>query len=53
MGRAAGSRAEGDTDALEELRFHWGDAYHIAAGRRRARRGFPGSGSARGLPGAR
>ncbi len=32
MGRAAASRAEGDTDALEELRFHWGDAYHIAAG---------------------
>ena len=31
MGRAAASRAEGDTDALEELRFHWGDAYRIAA----------------------
>ena len=31
MGRAAASRAEGDTDALDELRFHWGDAYNIAA----------------------
>ena len=30
MGRAAASRAEGDTDALEELRFHWGSAYDIA-----------------------
>jgi len=32
MGRAAASRAEGDTDALEELRFHWGSAYNIRAG---------------------
>jgi hypothetical protein len=31
MGRAAASRAESDTDALEELRFHWGDAYNIVA----------------------
>jgi hypothetical protein len=29
MGRAVASRAEGDTDALEELRFHWGEAYDI------------------------
>jgi hypothetical protein len=29
MGWAAASRAEGDTDALEELRFHWGGAYDI------------------------
>lgn len=27
MGWAAASRAEGDTDTLEELRFHWGGAY--------------------------
>ena len=31
MGRAAASRTEGDSDALEELRFHWGDAYDIGA----------------------
>ncbi len=29
IGRAAASRAEGGTDALEELRFHWGSAYDI------------------------
>jgi hypothetical protein len=29
MGRAAASRAQGDIDALEELRFHWGGAYEI------------------------
>ena len=29
MGRAA-SRAEGGTEALDELRFHWGSAYEIA-----------------------
>ena len=28
MGGAA-SRAEDDTGTLEELRHHWGDAYHI------------------------
>ncbi len=33
MGRAAASRAEGGTDALDELRFHWGDAYHIGFAR--------------------
>ncbi len=31
MGWAAASRAEGDTDTLEELRFHWGSAYDIDA----------------------
>jgi len=31
IGRAAASRAEGDTDALEEFRFHWGSAYDIDA----------------------
>ncbi len=30
MGRAAASRVEGDGGALEELRFHWGEAYDIA-----------------------
>jgi hypothetical protein len=28
---AAASRAEGDIDALEELRFHWESAYDIDA----------------------
>ena len=28
-GRAATSRAEGSTDALDDLRFHWGSAYDI------------------------
>ncbi len=32
MGRAADSRAGEAPGALDELRFHWGDAYHIAAG---------------------
>ena len=47
MGRAAASRAEGDIDALEELRFHWGGAYDIdVAGqiytaRRRDGKGVP------------
>jgi hypothetical protein len=31
MGRAEGSRAEDDTGALDELRFHWGSAYDIGA----------------------
>jgi hypothetical protein len=31
MGRAAASQAEGDTGALEGLRFHWGSAYEIEA----------------------
>ena len=45
MGWAAASRAEDDTDALNELRWHWGEAYHIAfargawAARRRDGRG--------------
>lgn len=30
MGCAAASRAEGETDTLEELEFHWGSAYHFA-----------------------
>ncbi len=29
MGRAAASRAEGSTDALDDLGFHWGSAYDI------------------------
>ena len=29
MGRAGASRAEGSTDALDDLRFHWGSAYDI------------------------
>jgi len=29
MGRAAASRAGGGTGALDELEFHWGDAYGI------------------------
>jgi len=29
MGRAAASRAGGGTGALDELEFHWGDAYNI------------------------
>ena len=33
MKRAAESQAEGDTGALEELRFHWGSAYDIEAGK--------------------
>jgi hypothetical protein len=47
MGRAAASRAEGDTDALDELRFHWGSAYDIDAdggvytARRRDGKGAP------------
>ncbi len=28
-GPAATSRAEGSTDALDDLRFHWGSAYDI------------------------
>ncbi len=31
MGRAAASRADGDTGELAELRFHWGSAYDIGA----------------------
>jgi hypothetical protein len=31
MGRAEASRAEDDTGALDELRFHWGSAYDIDA----------------------
>jgi hypothetical protein len=40
MGRAAASRAEGDAEAVEELRFHWGSAYDIdgAGGMYTARR---------------
>jgi len=30
MGRPASGRLEGDADELDELRFHWGDAYDIA-----------------------
>jgi len=30
MGWAAASRAEDDADPLDEVRFHWGDAYDIA-----------------------
>lgn len=30
MGRAASGRLEGDACELDELRFHWGDAYDIA-----------------------
>ncbi len=47
MGRVPASRAEDDTDALEELRFHWGSAYEIEAdgdrytARRRDGRGAP------------
>ncbi len=29
MGRAAASWAEDSTDALDDLRFHWGSAYDI------------------------
>ncbi len=40
MGRAAASRAEGSTDALDDLRFHRGSAYDIDLddGMRTARR---------------
>ena len=31
MGRGEASRAEDDTGALDELRFHWGSAYDIGA----------------------
>jgi hypothetical protein len=30
MGRAAESLTDGDAGILEELRFHWGSAYHLA-----------------------
>ena len=40
MGRAEARRAEADVGELEELKFHWGDAYYIGAdsGRYTARR---------------
>ncbi|MGO9194229.1 MAG: hypothetical protein ACLP8X_38020 [Streptosporangiaceae bacterium] len=47
MGRAEASRAEDDTGALDELRFHWGSAYDIGAdgglytARRRDGKGAP------------
>lgn len=30
MGRASVGQLEGDADAVEELGFHWGSAYHVA-----------------------
>ena len=47
MGRAASERLGNDAGELDELRFHWGSAYHIdAAGgvytaRRRDEKGAP------------
>ncbi len=32
MGRATSGRLEGEAGELDELRFHWGDAYDIGAG---------------------
>jgi hypothetical protein len=31
MGRAAAGRLEGDADAMEDLEFHWGSAYHVVS----------------------